>query len=147
MSAHSSTSCSLTNPPLFPPFSFPLRRENYCPDVKHRIILSAPFSGSRLMLAPWRAELGFCFHPVPLLNSLCGDEKPQPFGLGAQLILPVQQVLVCGQNSPSLESKGHSEFSAALKAVVPSDIICVYIVNKCVCLKSLWESQDLGHCL
>lgn len=96
-------------------FSFPLLRENYCPDVKCGIILIAPFSGSRLMPAPWRAKLGFSFHPASLLISLCGDEEPQPFGLGAQVTCPVQQVLVWGQNPPSHESKGQSEFSAAFQ--------------------------------
>lgn len=104
-------------------FSFPLRMENFCPDVKRRIILIAPFSGSRLMLAPRRAQLGLCIHPFSLLISLCGEEKPQPFGLGAQLIFPAQQALVCGQNSPTRESKDQSEFSRALKPVVPSDIV------------------------
>lgn len=104
-------------------FSFPLRMENYCPDVKRRIILIAPFSGSRLMLAPRRAQLGLCIHPVSLLISVWREEKPQPFGLGAQLIFPAQQVLVCGQNSPSRESKDQSELSGALKPVVPSDIV------------------------
>lgn len=80
------TSCPLIQPPgatlqslLFFPFffSFPLRRENYCPDVKCSIVLIAPFSGSRLMPSPQRAKLDFCLHPVSLLTSLCGDEKPQ----------------------------------------------------------------------
>lgn len=95
--------------PLF--LSFPLRRGNYCPDVKCRIILLAPLSDSRFLLAPWRAKPGFCFHPAPLLLSWCGDEKPQPFVLGAQLTFPAQQLLVCGQDSPSLHFQQH--FSGA----------------------------------
>lgn len=63
--------------------------EDSCPGVKSRIILIAQFSDFRLMLAPRRAKLGFCFPPVSVLAVLRADEKLQPFGLGSQLVFPV----------------------------------------------------------
>lgn len=77
--------------------------------------------------------------------SRCGDEKPQPFGLGAQLPFPAQQLLVCGR-IPQAWQQGAVWICSSI-SVAPSDIICIYIVNKCVCLEALWESQDPGHCL
>lgn len=99
----------------FPPFSSLFPSEGRITALMWNVGLSLLLQSVTPGLSLHHGEQSLASALIPFLSCSAGVGMKTLSPLGAQLTFPAQQLLLCGQNSPSPESKQQSEFSVAFQ--------------------------------